>query len=297
MVSRSVKANMLLFSLMAVGLTILLLFICMGFYIIFFDQNRGQAQCDEMTLNMAEALNIDDRIGQMNTIVEHSRQLVYLSRQATIASASSEATVPYISLANQLLEEAKEGAVLVDKERLNQIDIDIANCRDYAKNTRKLNKGQGARILSWFIEDRLDINQIEFGSVENILSNIESPIPITDLYKFDLSKHYVENRSNLYYGNINATLPPPDEKLAFYLSALPARVENTNSPTRLVNSRVFVPGALILDKGLPSKVKPVQLPGAVKVTGSMLIKTDQKDGKIEIGVSSAGSAPGATGRP
>lgn len=297
MVSRSAKANMLLFSILAVGFTIILLFICVAFYVIFFDQSRGQAQSDEMTLNMAEALNIDDRIGQMNTIVEHSRQLVYLSRQSSTLAASSDSTVAYVPLADQLLAEAKEGANLVNKERLNQIDIDITNCRNYASSTRKSKTAQGAKLLTWFIEDRLNISQIEFGSVENILSNVESPIPITELYKFDLAKHYVENRSNLYYGNINAALPPPDDKLPFCLSALPATVENTCSPARLINSRVFVPAALIFDKDLPSLVKPAQLPGAVRVNGKMIIKTDTKGAKLEIGISSAASAPGATGSP
>jgi hypothetical protein len=288
---------MIIFSLLAGGLTVFLLFICLGFYLIFFDQSRGQSQCDEITLNMAEALNIDDRIGQMNIIVEHARQLVYLSRQAGLAANSNQNTAIWAPLADQLLTEAKEGAALVEKERSNQIDIDIADCRRYAKNARKANKEQGSWILTWFIEDQLNVNQIEFGSVNNILSNVESPTAIADLHKFDLTKRYVEDRTNLYYGNINAALPQPDEKLAFYLSALPASVENTNSPARLINSGAFVPSALIFDGSMPSLVKPAQLPGAVRVSGNMHIKTDRKDGKIDIGVNSFASAPGALSSP
>jgi len=267
-----------------------------GFYFILSDQKRGQEQCEGIALNLAKYLNAQNQIGQMNTMVEHCRELVYLSRQAVLAAADST-TPAYSILANQLLEEAKESSLLVDKERHNQIDIAVANCRDSILTLCKAKTNSGYQILPWFFEDKLSIHQVWLGSIKGNLSNIGDAPVIKDLHKFDLEHHYLEKVSNLYYGNINAKLPEPDAKLPFYLSALPARVENTDSPERLANSQAFMSAASIFDDQSPDFSKPEQLPEAVQVAGSIRIITDSKGSALDIRSSSTANAPGALDNP
>jgi len=293
---RAPKGNMIFLSCLALGLVVLMLVVGFGFYLILSDQKRGQAQCEEIGINLVKLLNGQDQIGQMNTIVEHSRELVYLSRQAVLAASGSNVPA-YATLADNLLTEATDSSLLVEKERRNQIDIAVANCRDNVTTLYKAKDQSGYRILPWFFEDQLSIQQVQLGSINGNISNIGGSPAIKDLHKFDLEHHYLETAGNLYYGNIDAKLPEPDAKLHFYLSALPARVENTTSPARLANLEAFTPTALIFDDASPDFSKPIQLPEAVQVTGSMHIVTDNKGSKLDIPASSVATAPGASDSP
>jgi predicted membrane-bound mannosyltransferase len=213
---------MMILTMMLLGLVMMALLTGLGFALLFYDQKRGQTQCDEIALNMAEALNADNRIGQMNTIVEHSRQLVYLDRQQTLITYSSPSLTRYTTLAKQVLFNSTEGATKVDSERKNQISIGIENCKNYARSLAD-NSRKGVWLLPWFVTNSVTINSVEFGSVYNTLSSSESPIAIPLLHEWDKGRQFIEKISNLYNGNINASLPPPDNSLFFYFSALPRK--------------------------------------------------------------------------
>jgi hypothetical protein len=286
---------MIILSFLALGLVVSILLVGLAFYLILSDQKRGQAQCDEAALNFAKALNGQDHIGQMNTIVEHSRELVYLSRQASSAAYAS-GTPAYTALSDKLVAVAREGAQIVEQERCNLIDITVRDCRKKIAASHKAGMESGIWILPWFIENRLRIQQVQFGWIDN-LSSVGSSSVIDDLHQFDLAKRYVDKTSNLYYANINAKLPEPDDGLSFCFSALPARVENTDSPERLASSETFTPTALVFDYQSPNFTKPKQLPEAVQVVGTMHITTDIKKGRLNLQSSSIAVAPGALGNP
>jgi hypothetical protein len=296
MIIRSKKANMMIMTILVIGLLIIALIIGLGFSLLFYDQKRGQSQCDEIALNMAEALNSDNRIGQMNTIVEHSRQLVYLDRQQLIVANNDPTLKAYVPLAAQFSLGSTEGAVRVNTERINQINIAIANCSDYAKSLMRGDSKGGSWLLPWFVANRLTIKQIEFGSINSTLSSSESSLVIPNLHAWDTSEKFVEKGSNLYYGNINAVLPAPDSQLPFFFSALPAQVGGTNSPARLVNAGAFVSSAVIFDSNTNAMQQPLQLPGAVQVSGTMHIQNGKDGNQLDIQVGSKASAPGALER-
>ncbi len=218
---RRANGNMLLVALLSFGLMALGLFVVLAFYLILSEQKRGQAQCDDIALDLTKSLNEGNRIGQMNETVEHARELVYLSRQDLINAYN--ASIPdCLELADLLLNESIESSKAVEKERKNQIDIAVNNCRERAIALYDSRTTTGIRLLPWFIEDQFCLQKTRFATA-NDLSNVSGPQAIKELHKFDLEKNYIEKISNLYYGNINAKLPPPDAQLAFYLSALPAR--------------------------------------------------------------------------
>ncbi len=286
------KGNMLLLASLGVGLVILVIAVGLGFFIILSEQKLAQTQCDDLAIDLAKSINAQNRIGQMNETVEHTRELVYLSRQNLNTANDSMPT--YTSLAELLLNESIEAAIIVEKERCNQIDLAVSNCRETIKQLRLARTNTGSRLLPWFIEDQLYINTVQFVA-SNSLSNITSPAVIKDLYKFDLEKHYIEKNSKLYCGNINAKLPSPDSKLNFYFSTLPACIENTISPVRLANQDDFISTAVIFDDKDERKfTKPEQLPEGVRISGNMIIRTNNKGDNLNIAASSTATAPGST---
>jgi hypothetical protein len=288
------KGNMLLLASLTMGLVVFVIIIGLGFYIILSEQKQAQIQCDDIAIDLAKSLNAQNRIGQMNDTIEHTRELIYISRANL--NMANDSMPAYANLADLLLTESVAASSMVEKERRNQIDLAVNNCRETVKKLRHTRTEAGNWLMPWFIENQLYINNVQLVTSNN-LSNITSPAIIKDLYKFDLEKHYIEKNSKLYCGNINARLPPPDLKLDFYFSTLPACIENTISPVRLANQDDFVTSALIFDDKDEKKFnKPEQLPEGVRVLGNMIIHTDNKKGRFNIAASSTATAPGSTSK-
>jgi hypothetical protein len=286
-------------------LVALMVLVFIGIYLILSHQKRGQSQCDEMSLTLSKLLNSHDRMGQMNSVVERSRELVYLSRQSN-ESAADLGVPAYEALAYQFLEESRDSARLVDKERQNQINYAVSECRRYIvqQNQEAAGKPQGIFILPWFFEARPEITQVKFGSIKDTLSSTESPKVLADLHKFDMAQDFVERTSNLYRGNINAKLPSPDDDLSFHFSTLPAEVKSADSPARLietpprlVNPDVFSTTALVFDRDFPTLFqRPSELPGAVQVLSEIGINTD-KNTKLKLQIVSGATACSALEAP
>ena len=294
MINRTKSGNMLILSILLIGLIVSGLVVGLGFYVMYADQKRGQSQVDEIALNMAESLNADNRIGQMNTIVEHSRQLAYTSRAQLGVVMTNPTLVAYIPLAKELCSDAATGVNKVDAERQNQISIAIANCHNYAE--RIANKSGTMKLLSWFIGNRVTINTVEFGSIKNTLCSSESPTLLSNLHTYDLQCKYTVQNSNLYFGNINATLASPDQDLPFYFSALSPLTLGSTSATRLANIEAFDSLAVIFDSQKSTMALPAQLPGAIRVVGTMHIQTGKVGGQVDLKVGSIASVPGALER-
>lgn len=257
-----------------IGFTVL---VGLGFYLILSHQQRGQVACDQLSMCIAKSLNAGDRVGQLNAVVEHSRELVYLSRENT--NLANDLGVPsYQQLAAQLLNEARASADIVDKERLNQIKLAVTEAQKSIKDAREgEDKSSGVYILPWVLETKPQINQVRLGYIKDTLSSVESPGVLDVLQKHDLKKNFIEPTSKLFKGNIDAKLPTPDDDLPFHFSSLPAEVKHIDSPPRMVNSSVFEQTASVFDREQPTKVqKPAELPSAAQVEGAIGIKTGEK---------------------
>lgn len=277
-----------------IGFTIL---VGLGFYLIISHQQRGQAASDQLSMSLAKSLNAGDRVGQLNAVIEHSRELVYLSRENTNL-ANDLGVRAYQTLAAQLLNEARESANIVDKERDNQIKLAVTESQKAIKEARQgEDKNSGIYILPWVLETRPQINQVRLGYIKDTLSSVESPSVLDALQKNDLKKQYIEPTSKLFRGNIDAKLPIPDDDLPFHFSSLPAEVKHIDSPPRMVNATVFVPTATIFDRDKPTTVqKPPELPSAAQVEGSIGVKTGEKT-ELNLKVVSSATANSALQAP
>lgn len=294
---RSKRGNITALSTLIGGMVVFVILIGMSFYLILSHQQRGQAACDQISVTLAKALNAGDRIGQMNATVEHSRELVHLSRENLI-TAGNLGVRGYQLMAEQLLLEARDSAGIVDKERENQIKLAISEARTAIKKSEPaVREKKGIFILPWFLETTPVIDQVRFGWIKDTLSSAECPQVLSALQRYDIKKGQVEPISKLFYGNVNAKLPPPDDDLPFHFASLPAEVRHMNAPPRLVNPDAFISTATVFDKDVSDLFqRPVELPSAVQVYGVIGIKTS-KQTEFELKIISSATASSALQAP
>jgi hypothetical protein len=291
---RSDNGNMLSMVALLLGLVCFACLTSFGFYMLLSQQKNGQSGTDQYALTSANTLNAGDRIGQMNNVIERCRELVYVSRVN-----NDKAQLPmnklYQALSAQLLDESRENAKLVEEERKNQIKLCVKNLQASIIATKKVAPTGKRLSLPMFESAYPQIEIMRLGYIIGVQSNVENLLVIPDLREFDVEKKYIQKGSNLYLGNINAKLPGPDDDLDFKLSALPADVKKTISPSRLTATDVFVTTATIFAKDKPLDAKLDQLPGAIQLQEQMDVSNRQANSELKL--TSTATASGASPSP
>ncbi len=229
--------NMTVMVALVVGLIIIFLLIGIALMFVFSSSSRGKNAADELALGAAKVLNVDDRQGRINILVERSRELVFSSRK-TYSDVSHR--IRHLEpLARQLVDEARGGAHVVEEERLA---IAMAAENDLAtvlKEDAKQLAQKNSMNLSWFKTANPKIVSCEVGTLKNSDSNVRIPEGYEELKVLDLGGDYVNRTSKLYKGNVDAKLPSPDDDLHFRFSALPAPAKGTISGARLLSEEKF----------------------------------------------------------
>lgn len=277
------------------GILVATLIIAFVIYMLVQEQNKGELKAEETAIDVAEMLNEGDRVGQLNNVVARSRELVYLSRLSEQQAAGKQLD-NWEPLARFLVEEARSGSVLVEAERKNQIAVTKKNVRFFTEKFNLNTKNDPTFKMPFFKTWDAEINDVSLGSVANCESNVLNTEIYPELREYDQREKYFQKGSNLYMGNINARLPAPDNDLDFKITSLPAPVEKTVAPARLINSSVFVPKATIY-KDLKFEDKPMdQIPTAVNVLERIWITALTQD-EEQMQVGAAASASGASPPP
>lgn len=200
---------------------------------LFFEHNRLQASANEVALAGARKLNEFDRLGQMNNMIARSRQLVFEGRRQL-----EEANDKYpgiAALANDLLDEAHESAVLLENQRslLNVVARSEANIAVQSKFDEV--KGSYAMFLPWMKVETPELAGYQCGRCTGVESNVEFMATLSGLASFDKEKGYVVGDLHPYYkSHVNAKLSGPDSDLDFKISSLAATVKNSTPPARII---------------------------------------------------------------
>lgn len=268
------------------GIIIVIALIGFATSILFTSHHRMQSQAEDAALQMSLALNKNDWNGQMNNVVESSRELVYTSREANDEIINE---YPNLSaLSNSLLQESHDAAKLVDEQR-------ISLAQELGKQIQSMAGKYDAQdrpaqfTLPWMKTEAMRIAAVDLGYVRNVPSSVQVPSAIQTLKDFDLKQKLADPRSNLYFGNINARLPAPDNDLSFVFSSLPAPVEGNVPTARLTTDEVFEKWAPVFAErqSVPFKLK--MLPSAVHLTALMGVKStngkDQLSDSVRSGIS------------
>ncbi|PWT95531.1 MAG: hypothetical protein C5B53_11240 [Candidatus Melainabacteria bacterium] len=278
--TRNYQGNMLWLSLLGFLTIIIGLMVGASFINLLFVQNQVQKLTDEATINGAVKLNDNNRIGQMNDLISHCRQLVYTSREMTYSVPNTSPDLQLLS--QQILDEDRAAAVELEQERKRL----QALCANESKKaiTESLDSQTSIyrSLLPWLRMQTPHIVSVEFGSVKGVTSNATMNPVLEELASHDKSLKLYDESSKLYFGNIDAKLPGDDSDLTFKLSSLAAPVNGTVSPARLALVDIF------------DKQKGQQLQSAAKVTVGTEVKAGSlSEHKQDLNVTSTATTNGA----
>ena len=290
------RGNLLVLTAIVGGMLFLVMAIGLLVCAFFFAQKRVQQQADRMAVAMAKRLNAEDRIGQINNLVERARELVFVSRQNM--SDANERLEHVEPLARQLLEEARSGAMMVEAER-----SDIA--RRISQDVMAESEAQTKEIAS-----ALQVNlpfmrtfpaklySLELGYIDEVDSNALLPEGIAELKNSDLSGNLARQESSLYAANVNAPLGGSDSDLVFKFASVAAPVKKTIAPSRLNSAEVFRPLVKLFDQKNKIAGTSNQLPTAVRLELVSGV-SGRADGEVErtFKVTSAATTNGALAPP
>ncbi|HEY9786641.1 MAG TPA: hypothetical protein V6D17_14665 [Candidatus Obscuribacterales bacterium] len=281
---------------LAGGIVILVLLI--GFLLVFvlLSHQRERADADACALALAQKLNDTDRLGQINTLVERSRELVYASRSAYQGCAAEEGYTNIEDLSRLLLEEARVGAQLVESGRRTLTDEVVADAKTSAKIMQERLHGERKTSLGWLSVNSPRLVSAEIGYIQKMPSNVKAPEALEILKQSDIKSGYLDSSGRVYAGNINARLPSPDNDLEFNICSLPFPFNQTSSPPRLTSTSVFAPWAVLFDGQAKPAPRPAQLPSAVRIRVEMPVSTAGSE-LVSNKIQTAASASAAGGLP
>lgn len=236
--NRSHKGNMLVLSGAFVMVNAVALVVASSFGSLFFVHNRVQTFADELALEGARKLNEQDRIGQMNSMIARSRQLVY---DADVANQQAQSNLNHLNdVAQQLYDEAHDGAQLLEQERMKLRTVSTTEASQAINKRYNELKNGYALVLPWLQSGSNATPVISFGCTKNVNSNVSELNGIDTLDSFDKSQSYITtDGSKLYKENINAKLEGSPSDLSFKISSLPAPVANNISPARTILAKSF----------------------------------------------------------
>jgi hypothetical protein len=242
---RNSRGNILILVVLATGIIVaagVIGFIFNGFL---FDHTRSQYKVDALALSLACSINSGDRVGEINELEECSRELIYVSRERFENCAQQD--LGFLEpLCYELLDEARSGQELVERERKNQIAL---ICKQIQKAANDYNKDSTNRRstfnLGWLQTSEPRIEQIFVGRIAKIQSSVKSLDVIAELDASDYAQDYIDATTKLFKADVDARLPE-DSDLSFDICSLPAYVEGTCAPARNTNPEAFIPSSTLL---------------------------------------------------
>lgn len=281
--------------LAVVSLTTLVIVAVLGVGIVvsmmMMTQKRTQSQTESLSLSMATSINKDDWVGQMNNVTGYSRELVFSSRQALEETVAHHARLRPLAL--QLMDEARQSAILVESERSL---LKVLILKDLQKMTNEADLAESKKSgtsLPGISTDSARISKVDAGYIDGVLSNVAVPDGMPDLREYDLTSKFANEKSNTYLANINAKLPSPDDDISFEICSLPPATKNTLAPVRLTSNAVFRKLMTVGPEAGNDFSRCKQLPSAIQlVTTTKVNAGKQLDGPMAITITAA--APGAT---
>ncbi|MBX9667552.1 MAG: hypothetical protein K2X93_08040, partial [Candidatus Obscuribacterales bacterium] len=142
-------------------------------------ESKLRSTGENLCLQSGVQLNRNDRITEMNIMVERAREAVFTGRQTY---DKIEETAPHVApLAQLLLDDARDGARLVEEERAllsgslgKEIEVSMSSEMD------KLRKAGPAKLMLFQL-DQSDQLTVDVGYVKDVPSNATAAIAVPEL--------------------------------------------------------------------------------------------------------------------
>ncbi|MCC7530906.1 MAG: hypothetical protein IT342_20460 [Candidatus Melainabacteria bacterium] len=258
------RGNML--AMVALLGTIIIVVVLVGFLgqFLLLSHQKERTDADECALVLAHVINDRDRVGQMNTVVERSRELVYGSREAHNELVRDDSDPALEDFSRLLVEEARSGAQLVESSRQMMCGQVIEDLKQSAKDFRIKLKAKAESNVGFMKVSPAALSAVEIGLPRGVFSNATATEAFDALLQADRRSGFVSRAGLAYAGDINAKLPSPDNDLDFKFTPLAGPIGDGVSPPRLTAISVFDSrGGFIGEK--EKSVLTSQLPSAVRV--------------------------------
>jgi hypothetical protein len=198
--------------------------------------NRLQSEADTLALFGANNLNVHNRIGQMNTIICQSRQLVFSARESL--SDAQKRHPQLANFANEMLEEAQIDAQELEQERHRLQSLIEAEAKDAIVKEFQQRRDSFQLNLPWIKIGNPQL-AISFGEQSDLCSNVKDPECMPDLYSFDMASGRLTDTAHYMKGHSNATLPGPDNYLSFHISKLTPSANGKPSVSHVISGDKF----------------------------------------------------------
>lgn len=226
--------SVLVFTCVGLVLLAICLLIAYSFSGLYFVHNRLQTSADEIALTGAKKLNERNRIGQMNNMISRCRQLVYSSRDDL--NGVKEEFPGVERIADQLLQESRESALELDRERKKMRDLAETEAVQAMRSKFNSIKSTYAMSLPWMRVRTPRVIGVGLGRIDGVESNVEEFSQFEKLKQSDRDQGYtaIFNKLNLYKADKNEQLKDEDTDLPFYVTSLPPSIESMVSPARTI---------------------------------------------------------------
>jgi hypothetical protein len=294
---RNKSGSLLLLMLGVLALLLIAVSVYSGFSSVLFVQQKLQEQTENMAMEAVQNFNSGDRGGRMNNVVAACRELVFNSRKVYSIAAGSKQYMVFAPLAQLYLEESRDSALFMGKERDKLVTLSLTEAHKSLKNhVNNYNKNE--MLLPWIKVEPVFISDLQAGYVSGTESNVSAPLGNADLLEYDSQQKYLDSKTNLYLGNISARLPE-DSDLTFKISCLAPPVQGTASPSRLGSPQEFRPLVTMVKNGEPAVYKSDYLPSAVqvKLATELALKGMISRAEAPVNVSVTGIGNGASPIP
>jgi Putative Flp pilus-assembly TadE/G-like len=237
--SRGPRGSVLILACVMFCVLAIALLIGYSFGGLFFTHNRLQTSANEIALAGARKLNELDRIGQMNNMVARSRQLVAYSRKQLEDCQNNQPGLE--ALAQELLNEARVDAKSLEAQRKSLHALAQGEAFDAMDNKLAEIEGSYPMNLPWLKVTMPVMVEANFGKCAGVETNVEQLQHIDEVESKDGAASYVTTGGGLklYKNDIDAKLDGSDSDLTFKISSLPAPVQKTVSPARIVLASAF----------------------------------------------------------
>lgn len=254
--------------------TIIIAVVLVGFLcqVLFLSHQKEKTDADECALVLAHVINDGDRVGQMNTAVERSRELVYASRDGNNALVRDESDPALEDFSRLLVDEARSGAQLVESSRQMMAEQIVQDLEQSVKDYRKRLTAKARANVGIMKVSQATLSAGEVGLPRRVFSNVTATEAFNELLQCDRQSGYVSNAGLAYAGDINAKLPAPDNDLEFKLTPLASPLGAGLSPPRLTSNTVFDSRGFFFGEK-EAFVRTSQLPSAVRIKMEMPVTT------------------------
>lgn len=227
-------------------------------------ESKLRSTGENLCLQSGVQLNRNDRITEMNLMVERSREAVYTGRQTY---DKIEETAPHVApLAQLLLDDARDGARLVEEERSmlsgslgKEIEVSMSSEMD------KLRKAAPAKLMLFEL-NQSDQVTVDVGYVKDVPSNASVAIAVPELKEHDQQSGFLYGKTDYFRHGVNATLPAPDNDLTFKFASLAPKIKDTIAEPRLINSEDFTKVNTLIAPGQLKRPTLGELTTAIRVT-------------------------------